>query len=443
MKMNLSVSGTSVMLLCLLHGCIDPIPQTGGENNGDEAGVYGPALSEIAVLLSELPFSKEHLEEVHDAVSSSSSNGYDEEYTMADLFSVPGAGVGDRHLKSKSVPEYDYPLSELIREHLMARAMTRASGVSDAGGDADGNGQMADTDRVPVPDEKEIAEEVDKYLDILASTDIQIYWPFSDRRDGLDSLIITFDPENASTANIGYKLAFDEDGKAAVHSEVTVTEETACEMPVWVVNRNSDDEYLTLDMIRQLYPGWTDGGGSLVVNPAGKVTAKSGGQSGLRTLVLKDFTMLRNYDSWFAGASEFFVKCGSVENFTASTEAELQLYSPAITDFMIVVKRNQVGIPQPFNAVLVSDWTGQMENCAFMIVEDDGGKETSWKCTALVRIESKSYGVELDLPFKTRDDIVWRGSLSRRFIEAYDGMPSRFGDVNLTFEIIGPPDAQE
>lgn len=443
MKMNLSVFRTSVMLLYLLHGCIDPIPQTGEGNNGDEAGVYGPALSEIAVLLSELPFSKEHLEEVHDAVSSSSSNGYDEEYTMADLFSVPGAGVGDRHLESKSVPEYDYPLSELIREHLMARAMTRASGVSDAGGDAEGDGQMADTDRVPAPDEEEIAEEVDKYLDILASTDIQIYWPFSDRWDGLDSLIITFDPENASTANIGYKLAFDEDGKAAVHSEVTVTEETACEMPVWVVNRNSDDEYLTLDMIRQLYPGWTDGGGSLVVNPAGKVTAKSGGQSGLRTLVLKDFTMLRNYDSWFAGASEFFVKCGSVENFTASTEAELQLYSPAITDFMIVVKRSQVGIPQPFNAVLVSDWTGQMENCAFMIVEDDGGKETSWKCAALVRIESKSYGVELDLPFKTRDDIVWRGSLSRRFIEAYDGMPSRFGDVNLTFEIIGPPDAQE
>ena len=47
-------------------------------------------------------------------------------------------------------------------------------------------------------------------------------------------------------------------------------------------------------------------------------------------------------DSWFAGASEFFVKIGSVEDFTAVTEAELQLYNPLVTDFMIVVKRNQV-----------------------------------------------------------------------------------------------------
>lgn len=423
----------SVLMLNALQGCIDPIPQDGDDDYGYEEPSYGPPLSEIASLLSELPLSKAHVVEVHDAVSSSSVNGYDEEYTMANLFSVPGSGVGDARLPSKAAPEYDYPLSELIRDHLTSRAKTRAAGAAgpEPGSVSDDAGAG-------------IGEEVDRYLDVLASTDIQIYWPFSDGYEGtLDTLVITFDPEDASTANVGYKLAFGDDGTARLHSEVVVDETVASEMPVWVVNRNSDDEYLTLDMIRQLYPGWTDDGGSIVINPGKKMATRAGETAGLKTLVLKDFTMLRNYDSWFAGASEFFVKCGSVENFTASTEAELQLYSPSVTDFMVVVKRNQVGIPQPFNAVLVSDWTGQMENCAFMIVEDDGGKQTSWKCTALVRIESKSYGVELDLPFKTRDDIVWRGSLSRRFIETYDGTPSRFGDVNLTFEIVGPPETSD
>ena len=100
-----------------------------------------------------------------------------------------------------------------------------------------------------------------------------------------------------------------------------------------------------------------------------------------------------------------------------------------------MVKRNQVGKAQPFNAVLVSDLTDQVENLAFMIIEDDGGKRTSWKCTALVRIASKSYGVEIELPFNTRDDIVWRGSLSRRYLAAHSNIPENFGDVVITFEM--------
>ena len=146
--------------------------------------------------------------------------------------------------------------------------------------------------------------------------------------------------------------------------------------------------------------------------------------------------MNRHYDSWFAGASEFFVKTGFVEDFTASTEAELKLYNPLITDFMIVVKRSQKGKPQPFNAVLVTEWPEQMTHCAFMITEDDGGTRTEWKCTALVRIASKSYGLEINLPFNSRDDIVWRGQLSGRWIEANSNIVGHFGDVDLTFEVV-------
>lgn len=127
---------------------------------------------------------------------------------------------------------------------------------------------------------------------------------------------------------------------------------------------------------------------------------------------------------------------GSVEDFTASTEAELRLYTPSVTDFMIVVKRNQKGQSLPFNAVLVSDWSDQMTHCAFMITEDDGGTITSWDCTALVRVASKSYGVEIKIPFNSRDDIVWRGQLSSSWFEKNNRQVAHFGDVDLTFELV-------
>ena len=120
----------------------------------------------------------------------------------------------------------------------------------------------------------------------------------------------------------------------------------------------------------------------------------------VKSLVLKDFKMLRNYDCWFAGASEFFIKCGSVEDFTASTEAELKLYSPRITDFMLVVRRSQVGQTIPLNVMLVSRWTEQLDDIAFMMTEDDGGQ------------------------------------LSSKSLEKYDGITSRLGDVEVTFSFL-------
>lgn len=125
-----------------------------------------------------------------------------------------------------------------------------------------------------------------------------------------------------------------------------------------------------------------------------------------------------------------------MEDFTASTEAELQLYDPVITDFMIVVKRNQVGIPQPFNAILVSEWTDQLTHCALMIIEDDGGTRKTWDCSASVKIQSKTYGFDISIPFNSRDDIVWRGQLAGRWIEQNSNLVGRFGDLNLTFEVL-------
>ncbi len=391
------VAAASVMSSCEI---LDNDPD---KHLKDEDTVY-VSLDEVAAVLSNISLGSAQLNEVHNAVSSSSGNGYDEEYTMRNLFTNPGTGIGETQVKSSV--SYDRPLKDLIEEYLRAEPQVKSENAVDP----------------------------DRFMKALTESDIQIYWPYSENWDGEQMPVITFDPEDGAEANIGYRFTFDEEGFRSVE-KVVVDEEFAASQPVWVVNRNSDAGYTTLEMLRKEDPEWGDGGGNVVVRPRTQ-SGEAKGKTQYRSLMLKEFTMKRNYDSWFAGGSEFFVKTGAVEDFYASTEAEMRLYSPTVTDFLVVVKRDQIGKPVPFNAILVSEWTDQVDQCAFMITEDDGGTITQWICSALVRVQSKSYGVEISIPCNSRDDIVWRGQLSRKWLEANSNMTGHFGDVDLVFEVI-------
>ncbi|MGM9735403.1 MAG: hypothetical protein ACI3ZL_03220 [Candidatus Cryptobacteroides sp.] len=400
-------------LVCLLSGTVacEIVDDDISKHTPDGEDSVQVALNAVAGILASVPLDYVHLHEVHAAVSSSSMNGYDEEYTMRDLFVNPGAGVGEPDVESKVAEFMANPLRNLIEAHVRSAAAVK-------GGGQDFLGDM----------------EPDVFLKALTESDVQIYWPFSENWDGRTFPVVTFDPEDGGETNIGYRLVEDAEGNRTIE-EIVVDEEMAQSTPVWVVNRNSDACYTSLEMLRREDPDWGEGGGTIIVKPSSAPTSKSS-EGILKSLILKDFTMKRNFDPWFAGGSEFFVKTGYVKDFTASTEAELKLYNPTITDFLVVVKRSQVGIPQPFNAMLVSEWSEQMTHCAFMITEDDGGTKSEWKCTALVRIASKSYGVELSLPFNSRDDYVWRGQLSNRWLAENSDITSHFGDVDLTFEVV-------
>ena len=59
---------------------------------------------------------------------------------------------------------------------------------------------------------------------------------------------------------------------------------------------------------------------------------------------------------------------------------------------------------------------------------------TQWKCEAMVKYNSKSYGFNLDIPYRSKDDIVWRGQLSRDYLTGGRYTYSRLGDVEVTFE---------
>lgn len=332
----------------------------------------------LARILSELPLEAEHLTEVHDAVCSSSGNGYDEEYMLCDMISRPGAGVGDFFLKSDHRPEYEQPIRDMLETYF----------------------------------------EDDACMEVLLNSDMQIYWPYSENWDGSLPPVISFDPGFGAESNYGYELIF-EDGVIKESKVVIVDEQMAMNRPVWVVNLNDDAEYTPADFFL----------------PEAQA-ADEGGDDDSRVLSIESFKALRNYDSWFGGASEFFVKCGAVDGFRAETEEEMREYSPTVTDFMIVVRRSQVGKLLPFNAILLTDYTPAMEKIAFLVTEDDGGTRTSWECEAVVKYKSKSYGFTLDIPYNEKDDIVWRGQLSTSFFEGKDRIRGRFGDVEIIFSLL-------
>ena len=174
---------TDKMLLIFLMMACNRLPEP--VENKDAAAL---PLDQVAQMLSELPMEKVHLREVYRAVSSSSGNGYDEEYMMSDLFGSPGRGVGeepdvgDNAPDSKSVSDIR-PMRELIMEYARNRAATKASDFN--------------------PEE---------WLEMLRQSDSQIYWPYSEDWDGETEPVFTYDPGDGSEVGVGWKVETDGQG---------------------------------------------------------------------------------------------------------------------------------------------------------------------------------------------------------------------------------------
>ncbi len=395
--------------LLFLSSAILLSPSCGGEG-GDvpdnpetsygQQDVFTPR--SVAMMMASLPIGPGQLREVHNAVNSSSVNGYDEEYMMCDLIGSPGAGVGDsEQTKAATRAEYSEPLKDLIAGYLALNppAVTRAGA------------------------------DVEYYLNALSVSGMQIYWPYSEDWDGEQMPLVTFDPGFGAKSNYAYEIGYDSGGYKVLDS-VYVDENVAASRPVWVINSNDDSGFTPLKLFlnRSEAPAvrssdgfddsWTDDGSSRRYN-----------------LFMKDFTMHRNFDTWFAGGSEFFIQCGSVYSKYTTAEAAAGNFTPEVTDLMVVVKRRQLGERIPFNAMLLSGFTEDLNQIAFLITESDGGTRTSWKCKAELKIKSKTYGVDVELPFNSNDDIVWRGKLDMTYLRESTPVQGRFGDVDITFSV--------
>lgn len=373
---------TLAAALCLFFSCDDVSREEMLSSNGttDSGMILQVTPESVARMLSNLPLTLAQISEVKKAVDASSANGYDEEYPFSLVFSSPGTGVGEEPGTTKAA-EDPLSLGNLIRERVSGSA-TRS----------------------------------DDFIGELASSNLQIYWPYSDFWDEKSVPVITFIPSDGRESNAGFTTETLPDGSRIV-KVIMVDEAYAMTHPVWVVNFNQDSGAITPQMLAKKYA------------PVSETRATTSS----KTLRLKEFKAHRQYDPWLSGGSEFFIKIGSLKAFKADVVADLKLYNPEITDLMIKIKRGQVGKALRYNTILVSDWSEQLNESAFMLTEDDGGKMTTWKASGTVKIKSKSYGFEVELPYHRNDDIVWRGKLSSGYFQRYNGLPNRLGDVSVTF----------
>ena len=103
------------LLLCFLVPVLacERLDDNSSDQTDIETPAYAATLTEVAELFSTLPIGSGQMAEVADAVRASSVNGYDEEYTMKNLFESPGAGVGDEATKGSGT--YEEPLRDLVR----------------------------------------------------------------------------------------------------------------------------------------------------------------------------------------------------------------------------------------------------------------------------------------------------------------------------------------
>lgn len=379
-----------MLAACSLAVCSCSKAQNDGTTHNSSAEDELLSLRGVARMLACLPIGEEQVSEVWNAVSSSSVNGYDEEYMMRDLIGSPGAGVGDSpSARAAARSSYGTPLRDLISDYLSSRFATRSGGS------------------------------VDALLERLSSSGMQIYWPYSEDWDGRQRPLVTFDPGFGASSNFAYEIAW-ENGSYRVLDSVYVDENVAASRPVWVINRNDDSSGTPLSLYTK---------GVLDFDDDPDVP------EGRHNLFIKDFTMLRQFDSWFAGASEFFIQAGSVYADYALTEVNPGSFSPEVTQLMVVVKRRQLGERVPFDALLLSGFPDALEQMALLITESDGGTRTSWKCIAKVMVKSRSYGVDVELPFQSNDDIVWRGPVNMDYLRSLGTEEGRFGDVRISFEV--------
>ena len=245
-----------MLLLLAVSASCEIIENDFAKSEKDSGDGVKVELKDVASVLANIPLQNSHVIEVYEAVKASAENGYDEEYTMKNLFENPGVGVGGMATKSK----YDNALRELIAQQLKVDSLTKVTG--------------------------EMTPET--FMQIMTSSDVQIYWPYSERWNGETLPVITFDPENGDVTNLGYELLEDEDGNRRVR-EILVDEDMAMTRPVWVVNRNTDSGYTPVQAAE------------------GFALPRTKGEFSGRSLILKEVMANRNYDNWFAGASEFFV----------------------------------------------------------------------------------------------------------------------------------------
>lgn len=333
-------------------------------------------LSSIASILSHISINNDICKEVHEAVSSATDNGLDESYYFQEILKEGNNKIATRSGNPSS-------LGTLIKNYF-ANPITRS----------------ADADAIN--------------LDLLAKSDIQIYWPYSEDWDGKTLPAITYAPEDEDQEwNYAYKKNGDK------IDTIIVNEEYMEKNPVWIINK-SDISYEDLPnfSLKQKIKN-----NVLFLSKANEnidnlpYTTRAAGEP-VYTVYLGQFMAEKQYDKIWSGGSEFAIQMGAIENMQIESIEQLKSANPQVTYLRITRSRKDIKKKRwiTLNSVLSSDWYPNENNAAFMIHEEDQGKNINWEADLSIKIKGKDFGFKAKFPFGSHDDLVYRTVYKRTFV---------------------------
>lgn len=337
----------------------------------------------IAQLMTSIPLTEEIVSEVFFATQNGLENGIEESYYFADVLSATSAKSANKVSVRKNSPT----LGQEIR---LALSKTRTTNQVDT--------------------------------DLLQFGNYQIYWPYSENWDGKTLPVITFVPENENQSwNYGYKQT--ENGVETV----VVDEEYMESNPVWIINK-ADFSYEDL-------PNFNNNEhvkNGVYYCPRKVIAPPNTHKQGpakvegipVYTVYLGKLMSSKQYDSIWAGGSEFAIQMGAIEKVQITSKEQLYSTSPEITYFKVTRSRKDIRKKRwaELGVILSSDWYPNENNAGFCIYEEDQGETETFDMSLSVNINGKDESFTIKMPFGSGDDMIYKTVYSKNFIFSTNNM---------------------
>lgn len=244
----------------------------------------------------------------------------------------------------------------------------------------------------------------------LSNNDIQIYWPYSKSWDFATIPVITYSSEDGREWNYGYKRIGQADGTIMIDT-VIVDNEYIKSNPVWIINRNRTP-YEELPNFEN--GEYVNKSGTLFFSDAVKKNQKKerdiiiGGQM----VYIGYINCLNTLDGLWAGGPELKFSWGFID----------YSMNGSVNSIRLSLTMDEIGVAKEINACIQSSWTPYQKNNYLLIVEEDGGKNRSMTKT-LTSTFGGERSVQVTVPYKKKDDILFDQILERSFIFSEQNKP--------------------
>lgn len=339
---------------------------------------------EIAQLMTSIPLTSDVVSEVFDAAQDGIENGIEESYYLAEVFgettkSATRSGAG----------------SLLARELCNAMKGTRSNNLNEK---------------------------------MLQDEDYQIYWPYSDRWDGVSQPVITFVPEDVTQLwNYAYKQT--EHGV----DTIVVDEDYMKSHPVWIINK-ADFSYEMLpnfnnNEFEKHGVRFNSRKNQRVSEIRANIPETRAVGDNVYTLYMGKFMAEHQFDYVWAGGSEFFIKSAAIDGMKIVDESQLKSENIVGYRHPIFLTRSQIDKKEwitLYGVTLTSDWHNNEHTLSMLIYEEDqGGSDNHYKSKASVTIGSKNYAYDIDIQYGSDDDYIFNGLYWREAIFSTNNAPGK------------------